>query len=96
MKLNEFIDYTLLSSQAQATSHDIQKICVDAEKHKFASIYVNPIYVDHAKSLLKKKKVSVCTVVGFPSGSVSTNIKVLETEQTVRDRDGADEIDMVN
>ncbi|WP_342263003.1 MULTISPECIES: deoxyribose-phosphate aldolase [unclassified Spiroplasma] len=91
MKLNEFIDYTLLSSHA--TSHDIQKICVDAEKHKFASVCVNPIYVSHAKNLLKKTKVNVCTVVGFPLGSVPTNIKVLETEQAVRD--GADEIDMV-
>lgn len=91
MKVNDFIDFTLLD--AAATSTDIKELCEAAEKYKFASVCVNPIYVNYAKNLLKRTKVKVCTVIGFPLGAVPTNIKVATTDQAVND--GVDEIDMV-
>lgn len=54
---------------------------------------MDPIYVKYAKETLKDTDVLICTVVGFPAGTHSASVKVLETKQAIKD--GADEIDMV-
>lgn len=91
MRLNEYIDYTLLASDA--TTKEIEKLCIDAENYKFASVCVNPYFVKFVKNTLKNNKVKICTVIGFPLGVNSTEIKVAETKKAISD--GADEIDMV-
>ncbi len=91
MKLNRFIDHTLL--KPTATKEDIIQLCKDAKDHKFFSVCVNSCYVGLAKAELIICNVNVCSVIGFPLGAMSTRAKVLETQQALKE--GADEIDMV-
>ena len=87
------IDHTLLNQTA--SEKDIIKLCGEAAKYNFASVCVNPKNVKLAKSTLKKlhSKAKVCTVIGFPLGENTTDVKVFETRKAVDD--GAEEIDMV-
>jgi len=91
MKLNKFIDHTLL--KPQATIHEIVKLCEEAKKYDFKSICVNPTHIEHAKELLKGTNVLICTVIGFPLGANTLETKVFETKDAIAK--GADEIDMV-
>ncbi|AUC81884.1 deoxyribose-phosphate aldolase [Lacinutrix sp. Bg11-31] len=91
MKLNKYIDHTLL--KAVSTKSDIIKLCNEAITHNFFSVCVNSCYVSLAKEELKEFEIKVCSVIGFPLGAMSTNAKVQETKQALLD--GADEIDMV-
>lgn len=91
MEYNKFIDHTLLKQDA--TDEGINKLCDEALEHNFASVCVNPGYVRLCYEKLKESDVKVCTVVGFPLGATSTESKVFETKQAIKD--GASEIDMV-
>lgn len=91
MKINKLIDHTLL--KAYATKADIEKLCREAVQYDFQSVCVNPSNVSLAKSLLKGSSVLVCTVIGFPLGANTTETKMMETADAVKN--GADEIDMV-
>jgi deoxyribose-phosphate aldolase len=91
MELNKYIDHTNLKNTA--TLKDIEKLCNEAIKYKFASVCVYPYYVPLAKSLLKDSNVEVCTVIGFPSGMATKEVKVYEAIDAVEK--GATEIDMV-
>ena len=91
MKLNQYIDHTNL--KPAATAADIEALCADARKWEFASVCVNPAYVPLAKQCLEGSAVKVCTVIGFPLGQNTTNVKVAETRQAFAD--GCDEFDMV-
>ena len=88
MQINKFIDHTLL--KAFATSEDIKKICEEAIKYNFKSVCVNPANVALAKQLLEGSDVLVCTVIGFPLGANTPEIKALEAMMAIKD--GADEI----
>lgn len=91
MRLEKYIDHTLL--KPTATSLDIEKLCNEAMEYKFFSVCVNSCYVPLAAELLRNSDVSVCSVVGFPLGAMSTRAKLFEAERALTD--GADEIDMV-
>ena len=91
MDIASMIDHTLL--KADATEDMIKKLCYEAIENGFAAVCVNPYYVSMAKKLLKGSKVSVDTVIGFPLGSNTKEIKVFEAKEAVKN--GADEIDMV-
>lgn len=91
MKINQFIDHTLLASNA--TERQIIDLCNEAKKYKFYAVCVNGCYVPLAKQLLSKTPVKIVTVVGFPLGSVATDAKVFEAKNAIND--GAEEIDMV-
>jgi deoxyribose-phosphate aldolase len=91
MKLNKMIDHTIL--KAFATTKDIEKLCEEAIKYDFKSVCVNPANVQLASDLLAGSDVLVCTVIGFPLGAITKEIKMLETIDAVKN--GADEIDMV-
>lgn len=85
------IDHTLL--KADAKSAQLEKLCAEAMKYRFASVCVNPSRVRLCARLLKGSGVKVCTVIGFPLGSTSTESKAAETETAVEH--GAEELDMV-
>ncbi len=91
MDLSEYIDHTNLNRSA--TKNEIEKLCKEAMEYKFASVCVHPYYVALCKKLLKKSDVKVCTVIGFPLGMNTTEVKVFETENALKN--GAEEIDMV-
>lgn len=86
-----YIDHTLL--KPDATPAEVITLCEEARKFNFASVCINPGYVPLAAELLKGSRVKVCTVVGFPLGSTTTEVKRFETEQAIQN--GATEIDMV-
>ena len=89
--LNKYIDHTNL--KPFATSTDIEKLCAEAREYDFASVCVNPANVSLAKKLLEGSDVMVCTVIGFPLGQNTTEVKVAETENA--HALGCDEFDMV-
>ena len=90
-KLNKYIDHTNL--KPFATVADIEKLCCEAKENGFASVCVNPCNVLLAKKLLEGSDVEVCTVIGFPLGQNTTEIKVAETKKALED--GCEEFDMV-
>jgi deoxyribose-phosphate aldolase len=85
------IDHTLL--RPDATRDEIVKLAREARKYGFASVCVNPYWVPVVAAELAGSPVKVCTVIGFPLGANSTEVKVAETEAALRV--GAQEIDMV-
>lgn len=91
MDINKYIDHTNL--KAFATKKDIEKLCDEAIKYNFASVCVNPYYVSLANELLIRSNVKVCTVIGFPLGQNTKEVKVYEAKTSIDN--GADEIDMV-
>ena len=92
MKLNKYIDHTLLKQDA--TEEQIDRLLSEAKDYDFASVCVNPCWVAHAKSgLAADTEVKVCTVVGFPLGATTSAVKAFETKEAIQN--GADEIDMV-
>ena len=92
MKLNKYIDHTLLKQDA--TEEQIDRLLSEAKDYDFASVCVNPCWVAHAKSgLAADTEVKVCTVVGFPLGATTSTVKAFETKEA--NQNGADEIDMV-
>ena len=85
------IDHTLLKPDATRT--DIEALCREAAQFKFATVCVNPTWVATAARLLGGSGVGVCSVVGFPLGATTTDVKGYETQRAIFD--GAREIDMV-
>ncbi len=86
-----WIDHTLL--KPEATSQQIQKLCLEAREQNFAAVCVNPTHVPLVTGLLSGSNVKVCTVVGFPLGATLLTQKVMETLSCIEC--GASEIDMV-
>ncbi|SOC20829.1 deoxyribose-phosphate aldolase [Ureibacillus xyleni] len=85
------IDHTLL--KPEATKSQIEKLCDEAKKYEFASVCVNPTWVSVSAQLLKGTNVKVCTVIGFPLGATTSDVKAFETKNAIEN--GAQEIDMV-
>ena len=79
--------------KADATRQEIEKLCREAAEFKFATVCVNPTWVALCASLLRETPVGVCTVVGFPLGATTPDVKNYETRRAIFD--GAREIDMV-
>ena len=91
MELNKYIDHTLLKPNAIET--EIVTLCKEAKEYHFASVCVNPCNVALVKKELAGSDVMTCSVIGFPFGTQTTEVKCAETEQALKD--GANEIDMV-
>ena len=91
MKDSKYIDHTLL--KATATREQIVNLCAEANKYDFKSVCVNPYWVSFAHELLGGSDVLVCTVIGFPLGANTKDVKAYETTRAIAD--GADEVDMV-
>jgi deoxyribose-phosphate aldolase len=72
---------------------DVQRVCDEAKKYGFASVCVEPIYVEKAKALLEGSEVKIDTVIGFPHGTHKRGVKGFEAQLAIED--GADELDMV-
>ena len=89
--LHRYIDHTLL--KPEATAAEIDRICDEAVEFQFASVMINPSWVKHAAGRLRGTGVAVGTVVGFPLGAHTPEVKAMEARQALRD--GATEVDMV-
>ncbi|MBQ6367075.1 MAG: deoxyribose-phosphate aldolase [Erysipelotrichaceae bacterium] len=91
MEFNKYFDHTLLKADARREA--VIKLCDEAKKYDFASVCVNPDYVSLCAKELKDSDVKVCTVVGFPLGSMISEAKAFEASKAIEQ--GAEEVDMV-
>ncbi len=89
-KILSYVDHTLLSPSA--TWEEIKQICDDGINFKTASVCIPPCYVKKASQYVDGK-VKICTVIGFPNGANTMEVKAIETQNAIEN--GADEIDMV-
>lgn len=87
----KYIDHTILN--ADATEKDIQRICIEAKEYNFKTVCINPGWVDYAAHLLKGTDVGITTVIGFPLGANTSEIKAAEAKQAVEK--GVSDVDMV-
>ena len=84
------VDHTLLNPKA--TWEEIKNICDDGMKYSTASVCIPPSFVKRAKEYVGNR-LKICTVIGFPNGYNTAEVKIFETENAIEN--GADEIDMV-
>ena len=90
-EIARMIDHTELKSSSGKGK--IKNLCAEAKMFGFISVCVNPYYVKYAYEQLRDSAVIVCSVIGFPLGMNTTEIKAAEAEKAVNE--GAQEIDMV-
>ncbi len=91
MDLQKYIDHTIL--KPDASKEDIIEICSQAKQYGFYSVCINPFYVPLVKKELEGSNVKITSVVGFPLGANTKEVKAFEAKQAVNN--GADEVDMV-
>lgn len=91
MNLSSYIDHTYL--KAEGTTEDIDRLIEEAKEMEFKTVCVNPSWIEYVKEKLKGSNVEICTVVGFPLGTNTTESKIFEARDAL-DK-GADEVDMV-
>lgn len=84
------IDHTLL--KATSTWEQIQVICEESIKYQTASICIPPSFIKQVNDTYGDK-INICTVIGFPLGYNTTDVKVYEVKKAIED--GAGEVDMV-
>lgn len=87
----KMIDHTVL--KAFSTREDVIKVCNEAKEYGFFSVCINPTYIELAKKELEGSTVKVCTVIGFPLGANTSEVKAFETKDAISK--GAHEVDMV-
>lgn len=90
-QVNKMIDHTIL--KADATEQAVEKVCQEALANDFASVCINPFWVKKTADLLAGSDVKVCTVIGFPLGANTKEVKAFEAKQAIQE--GAQEVDMV-
>lgn len=91
MELNRMIDHTIL--KPEATEAAVQKIIDEAKEYNFFSVCINPCWVAFASEQLADTDVAVCTVIGFPLGANTPEVKAYEAANAIKN--GANEVDMV-
>ena len=91
MNAAKYIDHTLL--KPEVTDKEISVLCDEAHEHGFFSVCIQPSWVKTAAEKLAESEVKVCTVIGFPHGATTSEVKAFETKDAISN--GADEVDMV-
>jgi deoxyribose-phosphate aldolase len=90
-KIGHMIDHTLL--KPEATEDQVRQLCQEAASYCFASVCINPVWIELCAKLLRRSGVKVCTVIGFPLGADTSETKAYETRDAIGK--GANEVDMV-
>ena len=90
-KIAGMIDHTVL--KAMTTQEEVVKVCNEAKENGFFSVCINPTHIEFVKKQLEGSNVKVCTVIGFPLGANTPEVKAFETKDAIAK--GADEVDMV-
>ncbi len=86
-----YIDHTLL--KPSAIPDEVKQVCQEAWQYNFPSVCIYPASVRQAKELLHDKQPHICTVIGFPTGAVTSAVKLYEAQEAVEN--GATELDVV-
>jgi len=88
--LAPYIDHTMLDPVG--TDEQLAQCCREADRFHFPVVCVYPVAVARARELLQGKAISICTVIGFPTGATPTATKLYEAQQAVEH--GASELDV--
>lgn len=91
MKINKYIDHTIL--KRDAIKSEIDKIIDEAIKYEFKTICIHPTWIEHAKERLSNTDIGITVVFGFPYGTQTTETKIFEAKDALEK--GATELDMV-
>jgi len=91
LNIASFIDHSLLKPDATLT--DIERLCQEARRYGFYSVCVNPCWILKAKEFLRGSSQKVCTVIGFPLGASTLEVKLYEAMDARLK--GAEELDIV-
>ncbi|MDJ0589893.1 MAG: deoxyribose-phosphate aldolase [Pleurocapsa sp. MO_226.B13] len=86
-----YIDHTLL--KPSAIPEEVKQLCQEAWQYNFPAVCVYPTAVRQARELLHDKNPNICTVIGFPTGAVTSAVKLYEAQEAVEN--GATELDVV-
>ncbi|WP_114748198.1 deoxyribose-phosphate aldolase [Pleomorphovibrio marinus] len=89
--LHRYLEHTLL--KADLNYQAVEQLIAEAKAYSFRGLCIPPFWVKKVKRELQDEDIQVVTVVGFPLGNTSTEAKVCETLQAIKD--GADELDVV-
>jgi deoxyribose-phosphate aldolase len=89
--LATYIEHTLLKPSAIA--EEVKQVCQEAWQYDFPSVCIYPVAVREARELLHDKKPNVCTVIGFPTGAITSAVKLYEAQEAADN--GATELDVV-
>ena len=87
----QYIDHTVL--KADAVTADIEEICKEAVEYNFKTVCIQPYWIPYAREQLAGSEVGITTVIGFPLGANTSEVKAFEAKQALKD--GATEVDMV-
>lgn len=87
----QYIDHTILNADAKEA--DLEKVCKEAAEYNFKTVCIQPYWIPFVKEELDGTEVGITTVIGFPLGANSTEVKAFEAKQALKD--GATEVDMV-
>ncbi len=90
-ELAQIIDHTIL--KPDTNWQQVEKVCDEAQKYGFASICIQPYFVEPALIKFEDSWINIATVIGFPHGSQTFVAKFFETSDAVNN--GTDEIDYV-
>lgn len=90
-QLNKLIDLTLLKPDTSRAK--IEQLCVDAIEYDVFSVCVPPYFVQQVARILEDYQIKVCTVIGFPYGYDTTQVKSEAIKKAVEEN--VDEIDVV-
>lgn len=89
MEINHYIDYTFLKSDA--TMEEMETFCEKAKENHYTCVCVTPYYTALVSALLKDSNVLVASVIGYPFGMSTLEVKSYEAIDAINN--GADEID---
>ncbi len=89
--INKYIDHTFL--KRDALTKEIDQAVEDAIKYEFKGLCINPTWIKYVKDKLHKNKILVVTVIGFPFGQFTTEAKIFEAKDAIKN--GVDELDFI-
>jgi deoxyribose-phosphate aldolase len=90
-KLAEMVDHSLL--HPATTKDELLRFCDTVNKYNFATAYVLPSNIPFASSNINNGFTKIGTGIGFPFGTQTTKVKLIECEDAVEN--GAGELDVV-
>jgi deoxyribose-phosphate aldolase len=86
-----YIEHTLLDNTAVPSQ--VEQLCAEAVRYKFHSVCVAPCFVKQAREILYRESPLVCTVIGFPTGTHTSSVKLFEAQEAIAN--GAQELDVM-
>lgn len=94
IEFNDRVNFTLVDPRS--TDNDLEKMCDIAYKRSYHSVCVNSCNVSYVKGYISKNfdnEINVSSVIGFPLGATSIDLKILEIKEIIDS--GADEVEVV-